>query len=406
MRRCRLGVLASHPIQYFTPLYQRLAATPAVDLEVLYYSDYGVVPRHDREFGQAIQWDVDQLSDYRHRFLRNLSPVRDTFNPLHAFNPGVFAEVLRSFDAIWLNGYTYPSNWLALAAARLGRTPILFRSELRLARSRLTGLAAALRERVIREWVRRSDALLYIGEENRRAYLAYGASEEKLFFTPYSVDVERIEQAASAGKEALRQAWEVPLDARVLLYAGKLTPRKHPEMLLEVVARLREISSVCALVVGSGPLEQELRRIASEQQLSNVRFTGFVNQRRLPELYALSDVFVMPSEDEPWGLVLNEAMAAGAVPVVSSHVGAAADLIIDGETGFVLPPGEGERFTERVRELVTDDARRAAMSAAARRRAGAYSYDATVGGILRALESLGLIHASHPAPAMAAGAHP
>ena len=401
MKRCRLGVLASHPIQYFTPLYARLSAHPGLDVEVLYYSDYGVVPRHDREFGQAIQWDTDQLSGYRYRFLRNVSPVRDTFNPLHAINFGVFGAVLDSFDAIWMNGYTYPSNWMALAAARLRGVPILLRSELRLSDSRRSGLAGAARESVIRAWVRGSAALLYIGEENRRAYLAYGARESSLFFAPYSVDVNRIAAVAEGDRAALRERWQVPRDAFVMLFVGKLTPRKHPEILVELIERMRDVPGIFGVVVGSGPLEAELRRRVSERALTNVRFTGFVNQRDLPSVYALSDVFVMPSEDEPWGLVLNEAMVAGAVPLVSTHVGAAADLISDGITGFLLRAGDVDGFEARARLLAVDDGLRSAMSAAARERASKYNYDATVDGILAALRSLDLLPSARDARSLA-----
>jgi glycosyltransferase involved in cell wall biosynthesis len=406
VRRCRLGVLASHPIQYFTPLYARLAQQPFIDLEVLYYSDYGVVPRYDREFQQSIKWDVDLLSGYRHRFLRNLSPFRDTFNPLHAFNPGVLPAVLRGYDAIWLNGYTYPSNWLALMAARARSIPVLFRSDMRYTAQRKQGILGMLRRSVIRGWMRRSAAILYIGEDNRRAYLDHGARASELFFTPYSVDVERISRAAVGDRRAFRATWNLPVDAFVLLFVGKMTRRKHPELLIAMLEKLRDVPGVFGLFVGSGQMEQELRQLVKTKRLGNVRFTGFVNQGDLPQLYALSDVFVMPSEDEPWGLVLNEAMVAGAVPIVSAEVGAAADLVKQGTTGFVVEPNDLDGYVRCVRELATNATRRKEMGSAAQALASGYSYDATVGGILRALESLGLIHASYPAPAMAAGAHP
>lgn len=64
-RKCRLAVLASHPIQYFTPIYKRLAERSDIELDVLYYRDYGVSERFDKQFGHKIKWDTDQLSGYR-----------------------------------------------------------------------------------------------------------------------------------------------------------------------------------------------------------------------------------------------------------------------------------------------------------------------------------------------------
>ncbi len=395
-RPCRLAVLASHPIQYFTPIYQRLARRAGVEVDVMFYRDFGVRDRFDKQFGRTVRWDTDQLSGYRYRFLTNISPISDTFTPLHAVNPGAFFRVLRGFDAIWVNGYTYPSNWLAAFAARARRIPILFRSELRLEPNRKGGIASAARDAVIRRWIRWSDALLYIGEANRRAYLAYGAREGQLHFSPYSADVERIGtvRAAHASPEAhasLRRKWGVPVDVPVVLFVGKLIGRKHPEVMLRLAASL--LADAHIVVAGSGPMEPELREQSGRNQTGNIAFLGFVNQKLLPEVYALADVFVLPSEDEPWGIVLNEAMAAGLVPIVSDQVGAAPDLIREGETGYVVAAGDTAAIMGHVRALLADPPRCRRMADAAREQSRVYDYDATAEGVVDALRSVGALDA-------------
>ncbi len=394
-RRCRLAVLASHPIQYFTPIYKRLAERPDISLDVLFCSDYGVRPRFDKQFGQKVRWDTDQLSGYRSRFLTNVSPITDTFNPFHAINPGAFTGLLRSYDAVWVNGYTYPSNWLAAAAAHLRSTPLLFRSELRISDDQVTGAKRYVRDAIVRWWVRRSAALLYIGEANREAYLRYGARPDQLFFCPYSVDVERIDatsrEYADAKQASLRQEWCLPVDRPVILFVGKLIARKHAEALLDIAAAVGPSGHVA--LAGSGPMEPELRRRVAEDNLSNVTFFGFVNQSRLPEVYAMADVFIMASEREPWGLVLNEAMAAGVVPIVTEDVGANPDLIAEGETGYVVASGDTSLMIARVLTLLGDEGLRHRISAAARRRSLAYSYEASTEGIVSALRGVGALRA-------------
>lgn len=390
---CKLAVVASHPIQYFTPLYQRLAAAPGLDLEVFFCRDFGVQLRYDKQFGRAIQWDIDLLAGYKHRFLPNVSPVRDTFNPLHAINPTVFAHLLRKFDALWLHGYLYPSNWLAAAAAKLRGTRILSRSELRNQVDRQAQWFDALRDRLIEAWVQRSDALLYIGTLNRQAYLQRGAREDQLFFCPYSVDVHGLRNAAknrSDAKVILRERFGIPEDRVVVLFAGKLLARKHPEAALECceLPAFRERAHL--LFVGSGPMEQQLRDTASQRSMPNVTFAGFVNQHEMPAMYAASDVFAMPSENETWGLVLNEAMAAGLSPIASDDVGAAADLIQQGRTGFVFPSRDWSEMQKCVVRLITDPQLRVEMGHAAAARSLTYSYEASVAGILEALSSLGV----------------
>jgi glycosyltransferase involved in cell wall biosynthesis len=385
----RLAVLASHPIQYFTPLYKLLAAEPGVEMEVMYYRDFGVTQRFDKQFGRAIQWDTDLLGGYRHRFLTNISPISDTFRPMHAVNPGAFFRLLHGFDAVWLNGYTYPSNWLALAAASLRGLPLLLRSELRLDDRAVTTAKARLREAVVRGWMRRADALLYIGTRNREAYLHYGATPEKLFFSPYSADVDGIGAVvSSASRSALRAARGIPADAVVVACVGKLTSHKHPDALLRVAADPAIASRVHVVFAGSGPEEGALRAECERMGLRNVTFLGFVNQSALPEVYALSDVFAFPSERETWGLVLNEAMAAGLAPVVASDVGATADLITQGETGFIFPKRDWDAMLAAIRPLVEDAALRARVASAARRRASAFSHRASVQGVVDALHAV------------------
>src|SRR6185437_3917227 len=111
---------------------------------------------------------------------------RDTFNPLHAINPTVFWHICRRYDAIWVNGYLYPTNWIAIRAARLSGVHVLLRSELRLKKQARGGIRGAVREILVRRAVRRADALLYIGKANREAYEHYGAAASQLFFSPYS----------------------------------------------------------------------------------------------------------------------------------------------------------------------------------------------------------------------------
>ncbi len=397
MHRCRLAVLASHPIQYFTPVYRRLAARPQIDLEVMYYRDFGVQERFDKQFGQKIRWDTDQLTGYRHRFLTNVSPVTDTFNPMHAFNPGAFARLLLGkYDALWLNGYAYPSNWLALAASSLRRMPLLFRSDLRLPDSTDTRRYRHVRDAVIRWWMRRSDALLYIGKANREAYLHYGATESKLFFSPFSVDVELIDSMrvryAGSERHALRQRWGLPTNVPVILSVGKLVAQKRPDALLKIAHALGDSAHV--VFAGSGPLEFELKERAAAAGLRNVSFLGFVNQSKLPEVYACADVFVMASVAETWGLVVNEAMAAGAVPVVTNEVGSHHDLVTEGVTGYVVLAGDVDSMISRVQTLVLDEKLRARLSDAARKRIAAYSYDATTDGVVTALRAVGALRAA------------
>src|SRR6516162_9497494 len=107
-------------------------------------------------------------------------------------------------------------------------------------------------------------------------------------------------------------------------------------------------------MVGSGEMEMDLRALAQHLGPSNIHFAGFVNQAALPRVYAACDVFVLPSESEPWGLAVNEAMCAGLTIVASSEIGCVPDLVHEGQNGRTFPAGNVEDLTDALRPLLTD----------------------------------------------------
>ena len=100
------------------------------------------------------------------------------------------------------------------------------------------------------------------------------------------------------------------------------------------------------ILVGDGALLETCRNEIAANKLTNVHLVGFKNQSELPTFYAAADVLVLPSEYETWGLVVNEAMACGLPCIVSDACGAAADMILEGKTGFIYPMGDVERLAE------------------------------------------------------------
>jgi glycosyltransferase involved in cell wall biosynthesis len=98
-----------------------------------------------------------------------------------------------------------------------------------------------------------------------------------------------------------------------------------------------------------------MRAFCSEHRLNNVVFTGFVNQSDLPGLYAALDIFVLPSEHEPWGLAVNEAMCAGLPVVVSQGVGCVADLVRDGVNGYTPAAGDIGGLARALQRLIEDE---------------------------------------------------
>ena len=174
----------------------------------------------------------------------------------------------------------------------------------------------------------------------------------------------------------------------MILFTAKLTTVKAPEQLLAAFAQLNERLAGDAkphlLFVGDGP---ERGRLEEEAQPYGdaVRFLGFRNQSELPALYDLCDVFVLPSRFEPWGLVVNEVMNAGRPVIVSDRVGAASDLVGNGDNGFVYPSGDVAALASRLLQILESSRLRARMGERSLKRISAWSFEADRRGLLEAL---------------------
>lgn len=323
--RPRLGVLDFHPIQYHTPLYQLLARRGMVELDVLFLRDHGLQPVLDPQFGVPVSWDIDLLSGYRHQFLAGSGQA----GPPWA-RTARLGRWIRGQDAVVVYGYSHPWMLTAALLCRTRRVPYLMRGN-SVPRGQAAGLRRRLRDAVAHAVVGASAAGLASGRLNEEFYRRYGAP--RIVWAPYSVDDKRFAGPAPTSRSELLARWGLDTSRPVVLYCGKLAPRKRPLDLCAAAPALADRVNV--IFVGDGVLANAVR---SSLVPGAGAVTGFVNQSELPAYYHAADVIVLPSEVEPWGLVINEAMAAGVLPVVSDRVGAAPDLVAG--VGEVYPCGD------------------------------------------------------------------
>jgi len=165
-----------------------------------------------------------------------------------------------------------------------------------------------------------------------------------------------------------------------ILTVGRLVSVKGHGVLLEAIARLAESGeSVTATFVGDGPRRAALEQLARQLGIADrVSFAGRVGQDDIGRYYEDADVFCLPSFSEGLPVVLLEAMAYG-VPVIASRIAGIPELIEDGRSGLLVPPGRADLLADALRSLVVDQARRADLGAEGRRRVGAgFQLDASV----------------------------
>lgn len=193
---------------------------------------------------------------------------------------------------------------------------------------------------------------------------------------PNPVRLDRFTPAPPERREALRRS--LGLSGRVILYAGRLAPEKNVDLLVEALARLRrERSDVALVVTGYGQAEAELRARSRALQLEGaVRFTGFVSEADLADLYRVADVFAMMSTAETQSLALMNAYASG-VPVVAAKARALPHYVPSG-CGLLVAPGDTAGLVAALQRLLDDEALRAAMGAEARSFVAQFSAQAII----------------------------
>jgi glycosyltransferase involved in cell wall biosynthesis len=395
-QKVRLAYLVSHPIQYQAPLLRRIALEPDIDLTVLFGSDFSVRGYKDRGFGVEVAWDTPLLDGYRSEFLR---PLRDTgqVSPATPISRGVFRRLQQSdgspaFDALWVHGYASVNALQAILAANALGIPVLLRAESWLADRPRSSWTLLLKAAFFKLLAKAIAAVLPIGTVNAAYWTHYLGARVPQFLMPYAVNNEYfagLAAAAASREQELRAELRLSPHRPVILFASKLQERKHADHLLEAYSRLIADGvpgeTPYLVVVGDGEQRAQLEAQALQLHLDDVRFAGFRNQSELPRFFQLADVFVLPSRHEPWGLIVNEAMACGCPVIVSTDVGSHADLITDGVEGYVFPVGDITALTQALRHLFSSPDSAARMGEAAKARIQTWTYEEDVQGLRRAL---------------------
>jgi glycosyltransferase involved in cell wall biosynthesis len=388
--RKRVGVVASHVIQYQDPFFRLLAAEPDIDLTVIYCSRAGAEVYRDVDMQTTLRWDIDMLTGYEHTVLRNVG-FGSGYTRL--INPGIVPALLRGrYDMVlFMLGWGSITALLGIAACRAARIPFFLYGDSSFPPAEDTP-ARRLRAALLRGVFGVTTGFMVSGALNAEYYAHYGAGRRRFFLLPWAVDNERFAAGcrfAPGERDALRDDLGLPRGAIVFVFSAKLVQRKDPMTLLRAFDAMQHRGRAALLFLGDGVLRPAMETFVRERGLGDaVCFAGFVNQSALPKLYGVSDVFVLPSTYEPRGAVINEAMACGLPVVVTDRCGSIGDIVLDGDNAFVYPAGDAAALARVMDTLVADDARRARMAQRSREIIEQWTFARGVAGVKAALQWL------------------
>ncbi len=381
----RVALVASHVIQYQDPFFRLLAVEPQIDLTVYFCSRAGAEVYRDVEMQTTLQWDLEMLQGYDHRFLRNFG-FGEGYTRL--VNPAIVPSILFGrYDAvIFFLGWGTISSLLGIAACRMSQTPFFLYGDSSHPPPDDSPLRR-LRAGFVRTIFGLADGFLVSGVLNADYYRHYGADPSRFFLVPWAIDNARFETAsrfAPGERDAFRAMLGIGAADVALVFSAKFLPRKDPMTLLRAMNRMRHRDRATVIFLGNGELREEMERYIRDHRL-RAHFAGFVNQTELPKYYAAGDVFVLPSVYEPRGAVINEAMACG-LPVVATDVcGSIGDIVLEGDNALIFSAGDDVALAAHLDTLVENAELRARLARRSRDIIETWSYERGVQGVREAL---------------------
>jgi glycosyltransferase involved in cell wall biosynthesis len=375
MRR-RLVILTEIISPYRIPLFNILAQHPEVDLHVIFLAETDPALRQWQIYREEIQFSYQVLPSWRKRFGR--------YNAL--LNRGLGRALVEAVpDVILCGGYNYIASWQALFWARAHKIPFVLWSESNMQDIRR---GYALVEFLKSEFLRRCIGFVVPGRSASEYLRVHKVEEAVIFIAPNAVDNDLFSAAAAVARQnETRCRAELGLPERYFLFVGRLVREKGVFELLSAYAKLDELMrrQFGLVFVGEGSSRQQLEEEAASISPGVIRFAGFAQREQLGTYYALAEMLILPTYTDPWGLVVNEAMACG-LPIVCSQVaGCAADLVRENWNGLLVPPRDISLLANAMQHLATQPDLCAVMAANSMQQISYYSPEAWSEGVARAV---------------------
>ena len=346
----KLAIVTEIIAPYRIPVFNALARRNDIDLHVVFLAETDKTQRQWQVYKDEIQFSYQVLRSWRRRF-----------GKYHCLLNWGMRKALKQFcpDVIVCGGYNYVASWITLLWARTHTVSVLLWVE-STAKDYRSG--HPLVESLKTWFMRKCQGFVVPGKSSLRYLQNYGVDAKTIFVAPNAVDTDFFaHNARTVRREAASFRKQLNVPPNFFLFAGRLVRSKGVfDLLHAYMSQAPELRSQWGLVfVGNGPMLSELQ--AEAAGVENVQFAGFAQREQLAVYYGLADVFVFPTHTDPWGLVVNEAMACKLPIIISDAAGCAEDLIQDGENGLKFSSGDTNQLATLMKNIAGDEQRRHEM---------------------------------------------
>ncbi len=378
--RTGVAIITPNPTPYRVGLFRRIAQFEDIALKVYFLT--GDSPTRP--------WKVD-LGGFEHEFLPEVSiPVGGKDKARYRINPSILSRFAERPPAVTvIAGYNHFTTQLAIIYSVLNGIPWCLMSESHIAKKR-SRFKVAVKHLLLAPVLRTMSVAMVTGTLSRKYMESMGIPPERCFVVANTPDVTALKDAAARlapERDKVRTRFGVG-GKKTILFVGRLLEVKGVRVLFDAFEKARtKRSDLALLVVGDGAGRKTFEQLAESKGLWDAHFLGFRSQEELPEIYAAADLFVLPSLSEPWGVVVNEAMASGLPIVASDQVGAAADLVEDGQNGRVVAAGSADALAEAILDVFSNETRRKEMGERSSRIMNNWDYETSAMNFHAAIET-------------------
>lgn len=348
----RIAFIITHPIQYYVPLLKGLSNCANLELKVFYTWGEDSIKKFDPSYNRVIEWDIPLLNGYDYEFLLNIAKDKGSHHHNGIINPDIINRIENyNPNKIVVFGWNYNSH-LRLIKKFHNKIPIYFRGDSHLLNNDNL-IKSFLRKLYLTRVYKNIDFAISVGKNNHDYYKWLGLKDKQILFAPHAIDTCRFLSKSDLGLNTKYSKLNlgIPENHTVFVYCGSFEPRKNLPLIIEAKRRLKD-KNCTLLIVGNGAQINYLKSLASDDK--NIHFLDFVNQSELPYLYRLSDVLILFSSIETWGLVINEAMTCDCAIIASDKVGASIDLVQN--NGFIVPDKNVDILSEKLKFIVDNPA--------------------------------------------------
>jgi len=273
----------------------------------------------------------------------------DSVNQLRvAVRTWKWLDILRP-DVLIIGGYDHIACWATLLWARMHKKKIIFWSS----SNEDDHKRVFYKESVKKHFIKKCNAYNVYGTKSRDYLLRLGAKKDRIFILGNNTDNSFYYNETMTWREKrniLSQGYGIPPNN--FLYIGRFSPEKNIFHLLDAYKRIRNNNNWGLILVGNGLQKTDIEDYINKNHIRNVFMPGFKQKDDIPRFFAVSDVLILPSISETWGLVVNEAMAAGLPVLVSKKCGCYPDIVKDNVNGFGFDPYDGTELYDLMKEIV------------------------------------------------------